>query len=272
MLLCNSSFCCSFCRSLVVFLSVILVVTSTSQLQALPPLDVDLVDSNTVEVSWPDTGEAVELEFSSDLGSLRPWETHPGAPALDQGTFRQVVNSDDEEGFFRLASSEVDPSTPSFNDPPSNLALFPGQTVGFVLSATDPGGLPLSYLAEPLPLPEGALLNKATGEFTWTPTESQIGTVAITFLAFNGTNNGRQPVSITVQRPPAEGSTSLSGILLDTTDAVGGEDRPVVGAVVSLLGSGISMTTGADGRFVLNNVAEGNQVLDIANRNSRARS
>ena len=260
-----------FCvRAIAIVMSILLLLTPRAELFAVPPVDVELTDARSVEVSWPDTGETVRLESSDDFGNADPWMTFPASPDLSRGRFRQMVDPRGGATFFRLVGEEVDPTAPRFVEPPVDRKLFPGQTLSFTLAATDPGGKPISYLAEPLPLPTGATLNKDTGVFTWKPTEEQIGASAITFLAFNGANSGRLPVSITVEQPPVDGTTVLSGILLDTTDAVGGgADRPVVGAVVSILDSGISMATGEDGRFVLTNVPEGMQLLDIATANAR---
>ena len=236
-------------------------------LLALPPLQIGLSDPDTVEISWPDTGESVILESSDDLNLFQPF---PIAPVLSGGQFRQLVGIDTGSQFFRLAEFVTDPNAPVF-EPLSNPnpRLFPGETVSFDLSATDPNGLTISYLADPLPLPVGSSLNMVTGEFTWTPTLAQTGITTITFLAFNGNESVRLPVTFNIEEPPADGETSLSGVLLDTSGAVSGIDQPIVGAVVSLLGTDASAITGTDGRFTLPDIPGGLQVLDLATANAQ---
>ena len=49
-----------------------------------------------------------------------------------------------------------------------------GQTLTFIVHATDPDGDPLAYSASNLP--QGAVFNSTTHTFTWTPVLSQVGT------------------------------------------------------------------------------------------------
>ena len=254
-------------QAIALLLSVLLVPGNVATLMALPPLQIGLTDPDTVEISWPDTGESVILESSDDLNLFQPF---PLAPVLSGGQFRQLVGIDTGSQFFRLAEFVTDPNAPVF-EPLSNPnpRLFPGETVSFDLSATDPNGLTISYLADPLPLPVGSSLNMVTGEFTWTPTLAQTGITTITFLAFNGNESVRLPVTFNIEEPPADGETSLSGVLLDTSGAVSGIDQPIVGAVVSLLGTDASAITGADGRFTLPDIPGGLQVLDLATANAQ---
>ena len=249
-------------QAIALLLSVLLVLGNVATLMALPPLQIDLTDPDTVEISWPDTGESVILESSGDLNLFQPF---PLEPVLSGGQFRQLVEIDPGSQFFRLSELIIDQNAPAFEQlPDPSPSLFPGQSISFTLSATDPNGLDITYLADPLPLPRGASLNTETGVFSWTPTEAQTGITTITFLAFNGNLSARFPVSINVEEPPADAETSLSGILLDTTNAVDGAVQPIVGAVVTILGTDATATTGADGRFTLPNIPGGRQVIDLA--------
>ncbi len=59
-------------------------------------------------------------------------------------------------------------------------------------------------------------------------------------------------------------TVELSGQVLDTNVAVNTDgELPIVGATVSLKGTGISTTTDSNGNFVLTNIPTGEQVLDI---------
>lgn len=73
---------------------------------------------------------------------------------------------------------------------------------------------------------------------------------------------------VTVQH--SFGPATLTGRVLDTTNAVLGTEQPIVGAVVSLLHTGFSAVTDSQGYFTLNNLtATGEQVLDIDTTNAQ---
>lgn len=243
-----------------------LILTWCGRLDAVPPVELEPVGDARYEAKWLNTGEDLRLESSADVGVSQGWVPLIGQADLREGEFRQVIDvSGLERGFYRLVENPADPTAPVFDPLASHhFVVFPGEQVTLDLSANDPNGLPVAYLAEPLPLPTGATFNMSTGVFSWVPKADQAGEYAFTFLATNGSSTGRVLVTYEVQEPPLGGATSLSGILLDTTDAVAGSDRPIVGAVVSLLGTGISDVTGADGRFLLDDVPSGLQVLDMA--------
>lgn len=73
---------------------------------------------------------------------------------------------------------------------------------------------------------------------------------------------------VTVQH--SFGPATLTGRVLDTTNAVLGAEQPIVGAVVSLLHTGFSAVTDSQGYFTLSNLtATGEQVLDIDTTNAQ---
>jgi hypothetical protein len=67
------------------------------------------------------------------------------------------------------------------------------------LSATDGSGDPLTYSASPLP--SGAMLDAASGAFTWSLQTSQIGSYNITFAVSNGQLSDSETVAIVVMKP-----------------------------------------------------------------------
>jgi len=138
-----------------------------------------------------------------------------------------------------------------------------GTTLNLQLSATDPNGEPLHYLATPLPLPANASLQGHTGLFTFTPDETQVGDIDLSFVVSDGELSDTEAVAITVPAPDPAGITAVTGRILDTNDFVEEVETPVVGATVSLLGAGIATTTDGTGQFTLNNVPAGSQILDI---------
>jgi len=80
----------------------------------------------------------------------------------------------------------VTPSaTPVLNLPAQQLTAF-GNAVAFTFSAFDPGGLPLVLSAANLPA--GAIFDPDSGNFSWTPGQSQQGSFDVTFTATNSDN------------------------------------------------------------------------------------
>ncbi|HTP87921.1 MAG TPA: putative Ig domain-containing protein [Candidatus Acidoferrales bacterium] len=66
--------------------------------------------------------------------------------------------------------------------PAQQLTAF-GNQVAFTFSALDPGGLPLVLSAANLP--SGAVFDPNTGNFSWTPDQTQQGSFDVTFTATN---------------------------------------------------------------------------------------
>ena len=138
-----------------------------------------------------------------------------------------------------------------------------GSTLTIQLSTTGPDVGSLTFSVDPLPLPNNASFNAATGLFTFTPDDDQIGSINLTFAVAGGGQSDSQTITITVEPSQPGTETSLSGRLLDTNDFVQGIVRPVVGATVSLLGTGLSTTSDASGRFNLMGIPADNQIINI---------
>ncbi|MEN6575342.1 MAG: putative Ig domain-containing protein [Phycisphaerales bacterium] len=114
------------------------------------------------------------------------------------------------------------------------------ETLSFALSATDPDGTALTYSATGLPT--GA--NLAGGNFTWTPTDDQIGSYEITFVASDGTATDSETITVAVvstmtdqaapavaRQSPAAGAIQVplnNLITLHVTDAGRGVDAASV--------------------------------------------
>ncbi|MGE3424793.1 MAG: VWA domain-containing protein [Dehalococcoidia bacterium] len=140
-----------------------------------------------------------------------------------------------------------------------------GSTLNIQLEAA---GNSIRFAAQPLPLPANSTLNASSGFFTFTPTMDQVGTLSITFIAFESSDPAvmvSETVPITVLAPLPGAPTALSGRILDTNDFVNGLETPVVGATVSILNSGVSAVSDMNGHFTLSGVpAAGFQVMDIS--------
>ncbi|MFH0924834.1 MAG: S8 family serine peptidase [bacterium] len=86
--------------------------------------------------------------------------------------------------------------SPILNELQDKSAII-GENLTIVVSATDPNGDALTYSATPLP--KGATFDATTGEFFWTPENSQTGSIKITFAVEDGRGGeDSQEVNITV--------------------------------------------------------------------------
>ncbi len=81
--------------------------------------------------------------------------------------------------------------------PIGNKSIDEQQALSFTVSGSDPNDQPANNVTlSVVGLPTGASINAATGQFSWTPTESQQGTYTLTFTA---TDNGVPPLSASEQ-------------------------------------------------------------------------
>ncbi|MDE2148584.1 MAG: hypothetical protein KGJ55_01875, partial [Gammaproteobacteria bacterium] len=138
-----------------------------------------------------------------------------------------------------------------------------GQTLRVVLTAHDPQGAPLIYGVRPLPLPEHASLDSASGVFIFKPASDQVGSFSLEFSVSDGEDTVTQAVTFTVPAPDGSAPTRFRGRLLDADAAAAGGTVPVVGATVTFVGSGQTATSDAQGFFTLSNLPAGDQVLSI---------
>lgn len=114
-----------------------------------------------------------------------------------------------EDGFFRIrmGNSKIGSyctslSGPIYKNHPPVLKAIPAQSVdegkilAFGLSATDSDYDTLTFSAANLP--DGAALNAATGDFSWTPSFTQAGVYSIQFAVTDGTTKVSKTATITV--------------------------------------------------------------------------
>ena len=96
-----------------------------------------------------------------------------------------------------------------------------GTTLPLQLNATDPDGDALTFLVDALPA--NASLDAATGHFTFTPVDTQVGTFSLTFTVSDGQLTDTQTTSITVQLPPFACPPLTIATITPQTGAVGTE-------------------------------------------------
>ncbi len=109
----------------------------------------------------------------------------------------------------------------------SDRSFLIGEEKSFTLEASDPDGNPLTFRA--INLPEGAVLNEATGEVTWLPGPGQAGDYYVTFLANDGKREGRQTIVMRASLEPIEPTVRIE--LTPSFPAVPGQ--PVLVQVVA---------------------------------------
>ena len=152
---------------------------------------------------------------------------------------------------------------PTLN-PIGNQTVVLGQTLNVTLSGSDPNGDPLQFGTSTAPLPANMTLNGTTGALVFHPDGTQVGAHVLTFFVSDGVSIAEETITITVQGPGPGSSTAIQGRILDTNAFVsGGTEVPVVGATVSFLGTGLSVTSDAQGLFTLSGLPAGTQVLNI---------
>lgn len=114
-----------------------------------------------------------------------------------------------EDGFFRIRRGTsgigdyvIRMGRPLLENAPPVLQPVPdcsveeGQTLTFILEASDSDGDPLAFAAAALP--EGAALDAASGAFSWTPTHTQSGVYPVRFRVSDGFAADEQTVTLTV--------------------------------------------------------------------------
>jgi MYXO-CTERM domain-containing protein len=102
-------------------------------------------------------------------------------------------------------TAPVDVTVEPVNDPPTLVDPTPTGTLQaeeesqltFTVAGEDIEGDTLSYGVEPLP--DGASIDETTGEFTWTPTYEQAGSLSLTLSADDGSATANREIDIEVE-------------------------------------------------------------------------
>jgi len=231
------------------------------------PLQIERIGPASALLTWPDDPETF-LQESSDLGWLNDWSPSLLSPLVRGGEKSVVVPLVDAARYFRLSEQAAEPNRPPVLPAIPAQTMNVGTTLELQVTATDPEQDPIIYGVLPLPLPPGSTFDSATGRLVFRAGLEQVGQVTLTISASDGYQVTNQSLLITVNPPPVGGVTALSGLVLDTTDAVAGTQRPIAGVRVSLLNVNAETTTDAAGRFTLTAVPSGKQVLDLDTANA----
>jgi uncharacterized protein (TIGR03437 family) len=108
-----------------------------------------------------------------------------------------------------------------------------GNPVSFTVSATDPGALPLTLSA--VNLPAGASFDASSGNFSWTPDESQQGTYTVSFTATNSAG-GSSSADVAIQVDA--GKPVITDVRNAASQAADAACSP--GSIASLMGRWLS--------------------------------
>ncbi len=112
-------------------------------------------------------------------------------------------------------------------------------------------------------LPANASLNGGTGEFRFKPVLSQVGPHTVTFQVTDGKDITSQGVMLIVQPADENQVTALSSRVIDANSFSDGQTVPLAGVKVSVLGSSVTTTTDAQGRFTLSGIPHGSQIITL---------
>ena len=159
------------------------------------------------------------------------------------------------------AQGAASPNEPPVLDPVGNQSVALGSTLQIQLTASDPNDDLLSFVATPLPLPDGLALDGQSGLLTWRPDAGQVGSAEITVTVSDGFLTDDETITITVEAPAPGTTTTLTAQVLDAEAAQQGTDLPVEGATATI--GGLSATTAADGFFTITNIPAGANQLVI---------
>ena len=158
-----------------------------------------------------------------------------------------------------------------------------GSTLTFTVLASDPDNDAITLDVAPLPLPSNSSFEPATGEFSFTPVASQVGSFDLTFTATDKGGFVAQPetIKITVEEADPDGITTLQGEVLTTDSAalpgvrlsLGPEGSASAQALTPSLGGGtvgclpsadpLVVCSDVNGEFFFGDVPSGQQRLLI---------
>ena len=204
-------------------------------------------DGDPLTFSW---------EFGDSSTGTGPNPTHTYAAT---GVYTVTLTATDPFGASGSSQTTATISPTLVLNPIGNKTVNLGETLTFTVSATSSTGTPSLFVA-PLPLPNHASFNAVTGLFTFTPNTTQVGSFQLTFSAVSGALSASETITITVPNPPTGGTTAVRGKVENLNDT------PLGNVKITLLATGQTVFSGADGFFTLTGIPASRQVLLVNGR------
>ncbi|SEA06862.1 Putative Ig domain-containing protein [Desulfuromusa kysingii] len=162
--------------------------------------------------SWNGSG-ATEGDSPLLVGDVLTYVIHDLPDDMDHYfAVTAYDDSDNESTYSNIVHSPVisHSNTPPVLAPIGDYSISEGATLHFNLTATDADGDPLTYTASNLP--NGAGIDAATGDFSWTPTFDQSQIYAVTFSVSDGESVDTETINITVADVALNRAPELSAI------------------------------------------------------------
>lgn len=130
------------------------------------------------------------------------------------------------------------------------------------LTGQDPDDDPLTFFADPLPLPAGVTLDATTGAIRFRPEVGQEGEYTFTVGVSDGSLTDRDTLNISVV-PGDAGDTAITGRVLDAVDFANGIETPLGGIPVRLRDAAVMAITEADGTFSIGSLTAGSEQIFV---------
>lgn len=168
------------------------------------------IASVTLDGCWFSNGDA--FSYVSNVKDLTVKNHYVGGERVtvssQAGLTATEVTNDAHDWFDNHAPSFLQPS---FN----SSEIIAGEALAFTVQAQDADQDAVTLDVEEGTLPEGAAFSSATGRFTWTPVEAQVGRYTVVFTASDRHEVTKKNVEITVKSAKFE--TVAAGALADAT-------------------------------------------------------
>ena len=151
-------------------------------------------------------------------------------------------------------------AAPVLADLASPYTVETGLKLAIDLVGTDPDDDPITYFAQPVPLPTGMTLDVVTGALLFSPETGQEGTYTLTVGVSDGLLTDEVEIVVEVIAPTA-GETTVAGRVLDAVDFANGIETPLSGMPVRLGSAGQATVTGTDGAFGFTGLSSGTDLV-----------